>query len=88
MYNIFFSFLNPFNLLYTYQFGFSEKHGPNMALTVLVDEILKALNEGKIVLGVFLDLSKAFDTVFRFLQIFFVDISMNPLKTQTNFLYT
>ena len=34
-----------------------------MALFVLVDEILKALDEGKIVLGVFLDLSKAFDTV-------------------------
>ena len=34
-----------------------------MALIVLVDIILKALNEGKIVLGMFLDLSKAFDTV-------------------------
>ena len=28
-----------------------------------MDKILKALDEGKIVLGVFLDLSKAFDTV-------------------------
>ena len=26
--------------------------------------------------------------VFRFLQIFFINIPMNPLKTQTNFLYT
>ena len=34
-----------------------------MALFVLVDEISKELDEGKIVLGVFLDLSKAFDTV-------------------------
>ena len=63
MYNIIFSFLNSFNLLYKYQFGSCEKHGTNMALIVLVDEILRALDEEKIVLGVFLDLSKAFDTV-------------------------
>ena len=63
MYNIIFSFLNSFNLLYKYQFGSREKHGTNMALIVLVDDILRALDEEKIVLGVFLDLSKAFDTV-------------------------
>ena len=34
-----------------------------VSLIVLVDEKLKALDEGKIVLRVFLDLSKAFDTV-------------------------
>ena len=50
-------------MLYKYQFGFREKHGTNMASIVLVDEILKALDEGKIVLEAFLDLSKAFDTV-------------------------
>ena len=57
-YNVqhFFSFLNSFNLLYKYQFGFREKHGTNIALIVLVDEILQTLDEGKIVLGVFLDL--------------------------------
>ena len=63
MYNRFFLFLNSFDLLYKYQFGFREKHGTNMALIVLVDEILKALDEGKIVLGVFLDLSEAFNIV-------------------------
>ena len=49
--------LNSFNLLYKYQFVFLEKHVTNMALIVLVDEIPKALDEGKIVLGVLLDLS-------------------------------
>ena len=29
-----------------------------------------------------------FFTVFRFKKIFFINISMNPLKTQTNFLFT
>ena len=47
MYNRIFSCLNSFNLLYKYQFGFREKHGTNMAFIVLVDEILKALDEGK-----------------------------------------
>ena len=44
MSNILFSFLNSFNLLcmYKYPFGFREKHGSDMALIVLVDEILKA----------------------------------------------
>ena len=61
MYNSIFSSLNAFNSLC--KFWISWKHGTNMALIVLVDEILKAPDEGKIVLGVFLDLSKAFDTV-------------------------
>ena len=32
-------------------------------MVFLIDKILKALDEGEIVLGVFIDLSKAFDTV-------------------------
>ena len=63
MYHRIFLFLNSFNLLYKYQFEFREKHGTSMASIVLVDEILKALDEGKILLGVFLNISKAFDTV-------------------------
>ena len=33
-----------------------------MALITLVDKILKAIDKGDYVLGIFLDLSKAFDT--------------------------
>ena len=39
-----------------------KKHSTDMASIVLVDEKLRALDKGKIVLGVFLD-CKAFDTV-------------------------
>ena len=53
MYNRICSFLNSFNFLYKYQFGFREKHGTSMTLNVLVDEILKALDEGKMVLCFF-----------------------------------
>jgi hypothetical protein len=34
-----------------------------MALILLLDTIFLALNNGDVVIGVFLDLSKAFDTV-------------------------
>ena len=46
-----------------YQFGFRERHGTDIALIALIDKIMSILNEGDYVLGVFLDLSKAFDTV-------------------------
>ena len=89
MYNNFFSFLNSFNLLYKYQFGFSEKHGTNMALIVLVDEILKALNKRKNVLGVFLDLNKALDTVDHSIllkKLFKYGIRGSALKWMTDYL--
>ena len=49
--------------MFKYQFGFREKHGTNSALITLVDKILKSWNKGEYVLGLFLDLSKAFDSV-------------------------
>ena len=60
MYNRLFSFVNKHKLLYKYQFGFREKHGTDI---VLIDEIVAALNYDEIVLGVYLDLSKALYTV-------------------------
>ena len=63
MYNRLLNFINENKLLYKYQFGFREEHGTDIALIVLIDKIMQAFNEGEIVLGVFLDLSKAFDTV-------------------------
>ena len=63
MYNRILSFINEHKLLFEYQFGFREKHGTDIALIVLLDKIMSSINDGEIVLGVFLDLSKAFDTV-------------------------
>ena len=51
------------SFLKKYQFGFRERHGTDIALIALIDKIMSVLNEGDYVLGVFLDLSKAFDTV-------------------------
>ena len=63
MYNRLWSFIKKHNLLYKYQFGFREKHGTDVAVIVLIDKIMSAFNDGEMVLGVFLDFSKAFDTV-------------------------
>ena len=38
-------------------------HSPNLALVILVDRISKALENWNLVLGLFLDFSKALDTV-------------------------
>ena len=63
MYNRIIEFVNKHNLPYKYQFGFREKHGTNTALIVLIDKISAAVSNGYMVSGVFLDFSKAFDTV-------------------------
>ena len=57
------SFVNTHNILYAFQFGFRALHSPGIALIMLVDKISRALEEGDYVLGLFLDFSKAFDTV-------------------------
>ena len=57
------SFIKKYDLLCKYQFGFRQGFGTDIALVFLIDKILKALDEGEIVLGVFIDLGKAFDTV-------------------------
>ena len=52
-----------FNISFQYQFGFSAHYSTYLALIALMDKLIKPLDNGELVLGVFLDLSKAFDTV-------------------------
>ena len=61
------SFINKHNILYAFQFGFRKLHSPNLALIILIDRISKALENDDFVLGLFLDFSKAFDTVNHFI---------------------
>ena len=63
MYNRMINFINKNSILYKYQFGFREGHSTNMALITLLDKILAAIDKGEVVIGVFLDFKKAFDTV-------------------------
>ena len=45
------------------QFGFRKGHSTSHALNYSIHHIEKAIKEGKHVLGIFIDLSKAFDTI-------------------------
>ena len=57
------SFLNKHNIFYKYQYGFREKHSTDHALIEIVDGIKLAIDSSKLAGGIFVDLSKAFDTV-------------------------
>ena len=63
VYNRLIAHLKDNNLLYDYQFGFRAKHSTSMALVQLVNRISTALDNKELTIGVFIDLSKAFDTV-------------------------
>ena len=63
MYDRLTKFLDKYNVLYQIQFGFRQGHSTHHALITLVDKITKSLDNGDIVIGVFLDLKKVFDTV-------------------------
>ena len=62
-YNRLIEYINENKLLYKYQFGFQKGESTYMAVLTLVDKISEALNNGNYVIGVFLDFSKAFDTI-------------------------
>ena len=63
MYERIVTFLNANNILYKFQFGFRPKHSPYLALITLIDKLAAAIENGDYAVGVFLDFSKAFDTV-------------------------
>ena len=62
-YNKILSFLKECKTLYEFQFGFREGHTTAMALIASLDKVINALEKQETTLGVFLDFSKAFDTV-------------------------
>ena len=63
MYNRVLNYLNNKNLLYEKQFGFQNNSSTDHAILNLVNKISDSFDQGKFTLGIFIDLSKAFDTV-------------------------
>ena len=63
MYSRLLNFLDCHKILIGNQFGFRKLHSSYMALMLMVDQVTKALDNGECVIGIFLDFSKAFDTV-------------------------
>ena len=63
MYNRLFDYLNKHNMLYNKQFGFQKANSTDHAIIQLADQLIESFNNNKFTIGVFIDLSKAFDTV-------------------------
>ena len=62
IYNRVYNYLNDNNLFHKH-FGFRKGHSTDHAVIKLLDSIYDSFNQNKYTLGVFIDLSKAFDTV-------------------------
>ena len=63
MYNRLCKYLKENNILYEKQFSFQNGYSSNDAIAQLVDKIFDSFEKEQFTLGVFIDLSKAFDTV-------------------------
>ena len=63
MYKRLYAFLNKNNVMYNLQFGFRQQYSTSHALINITENIRKALNDGNVGCGVFVDFQKAFDTV-------------------------
>ena len=63
MYTRLMSYLNKHDILKENQYGFTTKHSTQQAIIQLVDKITTAIEQKEYTIGLFLDLSKAFDTV-------------------------
>ena len=63
VYNRLINFLNKFSILSNNQYGFRKNHSTAYALIQLYDKHSDAIDQGKVTLGLFIDLSNAFDTV-------------------------
>lgn len=63
IYTRLYSFFTSQNLLYDKQFGFRKSHSTNHAINHSATYVSNKLNNKEHVLGIFIDLSKAFDTI-------------------------
>ena len=74
IHNRLYTFVTTNNLLSPNQYGFRKNHSTDLAVVELYDKITNAMAEKQHVIGIFMDLSKAFDTLNH-------DILLYKLKT-------
>ena len=57
------NFLEKHDAFYELQFGFRKDYSTELAVTYMVSDIANAIEFGQTTMGIFLDLSKAFDAI-------------------------
>ena len=62
-YNRLYKYLTEKKILHPQQFGFRKGHSTEHAIAQVVDQIYESFENDKYAVGIFIDLSKAFDTV-------------------------
>ena len=63
VYNKVMDFISENNVLYYHRYGFRKGRSTQQAIIILVDRITKSQDIGDIVIALFIDLKKAFDTI-------------------------
>ena len=63
MYDRLFKYLSGNSIPYEKQFGFQTSHSTEHAILLLVNQLYQSFDESKCTLGIFINLTKAFDTV-------------------------
>ena len=63
MYNRLYKYLSEENIFYAKLFSFQIGHSTEHAIVQLADQIYESFENNEFILGVFIDLFKAFDTV-------------------------
>ena len=83
------SYITDNNVLSENQFGFRKKHSTYMPVSLIIDNITECLENGGKVIGLYLDLKKAFDTVNKEIllnKLYFLGIRGKLLKIITSYL--
>ncbi len=63
VYNRSYDFLCKYDILYTKQYGFWTSHSTYMAILDFINDINNVIDKDMKTIGIFMDLSKAFDTI-------------------------
>ena len=83
VFNQLYQYFTDNDLIFTSQYGFRKLHSTEFASIELVDRISQYMDSGKLPLSIFLDLSKAFDTLDHSIwlsKLKFYCVSNTPLK--------